>query len=105
MPLLRLEKGNAKIFALFESFLFRIAATGLFRNWQVLFIVVLAGSSVQSFAQNIARIVGLLLADFYSEHGYQALHMRLSQSGIEPDVEMGLQLGVDPLHSGQGRYG
>lgn len=36
---------------------------------------------------------------------HQALHLSLGQAGIEPDVKVGLQVGVVPLHAGQGRYG
>jgi hypothetical protein len=68
-------------------------------------MMVLARSAVQNPVQNIARINGLVLADFGGKHGYQAFHLSLGQASIEPDVEVSLQLGIDPLHAGQNGYG
>jgi hypothetical protein len=89
-----------KKFAILSEFLSALDLYALSPLAGPLDLMVLAGSLVQNSVQNLGRIIGFSFPDFVRKHRYQTLHLSLGQAGIEPDVKMGLQLGVDPFHAG-----
>ena len=45
-------------------------------------------STAYHFVKHCGRIIGFFLADFGFKYGYQAAHLRLGQSNIEPNIKM-----------------
>ena len=58
-----------------------------------------------NLVQDVTGGVGLPRADVGAERCHQALQVVLGQSGVEPDGEVGLELGVDAVQVGQGGDG